>query len=343
MLLGLECHGSAYVVLSSLQARDAFMEIGERIGFTFQGETLSVEPAKSDPHGVMWQHYSNHFHGYKKILRNAGIMGAMMAIWVAIYVPYAVYNMLAVVVSGEIGHLQDSVLGALIAVGNALVTITIEFMVSQIGCLEKDRRESITMVLIYLAMTVNTAFDVYIVMMVLKGMATSMAVYGTLDVMHYHRILAKELFMLIVPGYLITPYIICPIFEDWLPLWMERRRIRSTEAISPARAGVRYKYKEFDITWRFSDILTNFTICIAAVMYSTHHMYLIMMKPLTRSSRIGGLCHLVSLGALAFTGGKRLTGYGKPWGRIACQEWQEHPHPSPENYGKDETTALAAL
>eukprot|EP00971_Amphidinium_carterae_P063651 1259574-Amphidinium_carterae.1 len=36
----------------------------------------------------------------------------------------------------------DSVLGALIAVGNALVTITIEIMVSQFGCLEKDAHHS---------------------------------------------------------------------------------------------------------------------------------------------------------------------------------------------------------
>jgi len=277
ILLGLKCHGHAYVVLSSLQAKDALLEIGERIGLNFKGERLTLEAAKADPHGVIWQHFSAHFNGYEKVIRNFGIIGMMMFCWIAIYVPYAVYNMMAVVVAGEIGHLQDSVLGALIAVGNALVTITIEIMVSQFGCLEKDRRESITMVLIFIAMTINTLFDICIVMMVLKGMSKSMSVYGTLDVMHYHRILAKELFMLIVPGYIITPYLICPIFEDWLPHWMERRRIRSTQEINRARAEVRYKYKEFDITWRFSDLLTNFTICIASVMFSTHHMYLIMV------------------------------------------------------------------
>mmetsp|Transcript_36149 Transcript_36149/g.84718 ORF Transcript_36149/g.84718 Transcript_36149/m.84718 type:complete len:1096 (-) Transcript_36149:116-3403(-) len=277
IIQGAKCYGYAYVVMSSLQGKEILLDIADRIGLSYQGSKLIIKPSKADPHGVAWENFSSYFDGAHLYFRHASIIGFLMFIWVAVYVPYAVYNMLAVVVDGEMNHLQDTVLGALIAVGNALVTITIEMMAQQFGFREKDWRETVTMIGIFIAMTVNTAFDVWVVMIVLKGMAKSMAVYGTLDVMHYHRILAKELFMLIVPGYILTPYVICPVFEDWLPAWMERRRIRSTEGLSRAAAQVRYKYKDFDVTWRYSDILTNFTICIASIMFSTHHMYLMML------------------------------------------------------------------
>jgi len=81
---------------------------------------------------------------------------------------------------------------------------------------------------------------------------------------------------LIAPGYLITPYLIAPIFEDIMPYWVNKRKIRSMPSMPTRECETKLMCCEFDIAWRYSDLLTNFTICIALFMYSTHYMWAIM-------------------------------------------------------------------
>ena len=152
--------------------------------------------------------------------------------WAFGYVPYAVYELSAVVGDGIISHVQDRVLGMLIAVSTALVTIGVESIVAGVGIKERDRRDSLTMGLIFVTMAINTACDIGIVVIVIHSMAKGMAAYGTLDNSHYEHILAKELYALIASGHHIMPYLPTPSFGDIRLYWIAKRKGPSTPCIA---------------------------------------------------------------------------------------------------------------
>mmetsp|Transcript_46581 Transcript_46581/g.101610 ORF Transcript_46581/g.101610 Transcript_46581/m.101610 type:complete len:1030 (-) Transcript_46581:43-3132(-) len=268
--------GEAYVVLSSPKAKDGLLALAAGSGFIFCGQRLDLTDRVDQPPEVLWQNFSVELTTWR-LTKNASFLILVMVVWALIYVPYAAYSMSAVAVSQQIDSMKDVVLGMLIALGNTIVTSAIEMVVEQSGYKGTGPRDSATMGLVYLATSINILCDVIIVFFVIRSIAMDMAVYGTLDEIHYHHILARELYALLAPGYLITPYLIAPLFEDILPYYMNRRLLRSKTGISALMAQRQLRCPEFDIVWRYSDFLTGFTVCISLLMFSTHHMYAIML------------------------------------------------------------------
>lgn len=132
------------------------------------------------------------------------------------------------------------------------------------------------MVLVFLATMMNTALDMCIVMFVLQGISLNMARHGTLDQSHYDRVIASELYGLIMPGYLITPYIMNPLLGDLLPHYVHKRLIRSTTGASQGAVERKFMCPPFDLSWHYSDLLTNFSVCLPLLLFDTYYMYRIM-------------------------------------------------------------------
>merc|ERR1719379_2497570 len=91
----------------------------------------------------------------------------------------------------------------------------------------------------------------------------------------YDHVVAGELFSMIVPGYLILPYVATPLVQDVLPYYMNCWFIRSKKAsLRDAEASI--ACPEFDICWRYSDVMNNFTICLFMLTFITPNSYRLM-------------------------------------------------------------------
>merc|ERR1719191_1338224 len=115
--------------------------------------------------------------------------------------------------------------------------------------------------MVYLSTLFNTYLDSGIVVFVMRRISLNLAMHGTLDESHYDRVLAGELYALIVPGYLITPYLIGPVFEDLLPRFVYKYLVRSTTHVAGRHAENVFTSPCYDLTWHYSDILINLSVC----------------------------------------------------------------------------------
>lgn len=280
--------GYAYVIVSSELARERLLMHMQELNFG--GQLLSLTSCPVEPPAVRWVAHGLCRSPERIMYAGVALVGTI-ALWTAFYVPYAMYHMTAEAVPGhEVGKFADTALGLLIAFGNQLVTLVIEATTEKLGFLHADERNKVTMILVYLATVVNTVCDVAIVLIVMMGISANFSLYGTLDQSHYQRVLAQELYALIVPGYLITPYLFAPIFEDLVPYFISSRLVRSSWP-SVRYAERKLMCPEFDISLRYADLLTNFTICLALLMFESTSMYMIMLWLLICVLLLYGLDH----------------------------------------------------
>jgi len=114
------------------------------------------------------------------------------------------------------------------------------------------------------------------VLYALRGMSFDLAMSGTLDETHYDRVVAMEFYSLVMPGYLFTPYLLGPVVEDILPRFFNSRLVRSTPGISQWTAERKMMCPPFDLSLHYSDLLTNFSVCLPVLLFETHYMYCIM-------------------------------------------------------------------
>merc|ERR550514_1071319 len=122
--------------------------------------------------------------------------------------------------------LQDSLLGLLIALGNAIVAQVVSVVTLRSGFRQKDRRDMAILVLAFLATLLNTGIDIWVTLKIAQGKQLDAVSLG--DHAGYDTVLARELMALIVPGYLILPYLFLPMVEHVLPyflgIWFVRSR-----------------------------------------------------------------------------------------------------------------------
>jgi hypothetical protein len=140
-----------------------------------------------------------------------------------------------------------------------IVGNVIEYVIGNAGFHFKDRRDNLVLVLAFFSNLLNVVADLYMTMEIAKGAQMDEAFSG--DAVGYDTVVAREMYVLIVPSYLFTPYFVQPLFETLLPYWLYRWLIRSNSLVRRRQAERCMEAPEFDIVWRYADILNNFTIC----------------------------------------------------------------------------------
>jgi hypothetical protein len=274
-LIDMRGSGLAYVVLASECAREDLLQLSGMVGPNGEDPVL-FKACDTEPVDVMWNahgHVPSKFAIGQKILK----LFSMVLFWAALFTPYACYKITAEAVpGGEMGSASDFVLGTLIGIGNQFVTMSIDENVKVLGILNRESRKALTMAMVFLTGILNVGLDVGIVLFALRGLSLNLAMNGTLDQSHYDRVMAKELYALIVPGYLITPYLTSPIVSDVLPRLARKTLIRSTNAVSKDTAEQKYMCEWYDLSWNYADMLTNFTVCVPLLYFQTHTVYSIM-------------------------------------------------------------------
>jgi len=105
------------------------------------------------------------------------------------------------------------------------------------------------------------------VMEVAKGTSLDEAFEG--HRVGYDAALAEGIVAIIIPGYLIIPYIAAPFFLFVLPYWVSRWIVRS-RSVGIREAERALEAPPFDVVpWRYSDFVNNMTVCLTMLLFTT--------------------------------------------------------------------------
>lgn len=264
------CSGQAYVICSSTKyAR----ELDAKRSFEYRGQKIEVHAVKIEPPEVnFWANTRE--SNFTNILWGLGVLVATIGLWVCMYLPYALDYIAYSSIPGKAPNFfEDLLLGLLIAIGNVIVANVIELIVPWWRMRGKDRRDRVVLSLGFLATLLNTVFDLWLVMEIAKGTEVDEAFEGK-DT-GYDRVLASELMVLIVPGYLVLPYVVTPLFEHVLP-FVSIKSISRTRHVAKRNVELGLENPPFDIVWRYSDICNNFTICTTMLLFVTPNAWKVM-------------------------------------------------------------------
>jgi len=236
---------------------------------------LGVAAAHCEPVSVKWENFGPLSNFAPKLLLSILVIFLNMFVWIALSLPSAVFIAdLALIPGVRPGFAQNLILGLLIAVGNQLIALVVDLVTSWMGFLYKDSRDVAVLGLAFIGTLVATVFDLCVVAMTAHGMVLEDAFHGR-DA-GYEPVVANELFGLTVPGYLVLPYLGMPLGEHALPYFLAKFLIRSHAKVTLRSATKAMKSADFDICWRYSDILNNTTICIVLLFFCSNRAWMTM-------------------------------------------------------------------
>jgi hypothetical protein len=275
VLESLQGSGFAYVI----GAKPAVLDVIEDIFSSpdaprFREKKITISEVLSEPPSLYWENFTE-MNFWPRIIFGMFVTLMTIILWLGVYMVYAVsYSKYVSVPGAKPSFFQDTLLGLLVAVGNAIVAQVVDIVTQWAGYRQKDRRDIAILSMAFLATLLNTACDLWMVMQIARGVQLTNNFQGKSD--GYDHVIAGELFGLIVPGYLIIPYIATPMIEHVLPYLMGTWYIRSRKT-SLRDAEACLACPEFDICWRYSDIMNNFTICSIMLIFISPNSYRVMI------------------------------------------------------------------
>jgi len=257
--------GSAVVILSSGATRNRLYEAVVRDP-KVAGVIVEASLPINEPVSTQWHNFGQSRHFWWNIVVAIIMILLFVAVWAAMYLPYALEYITYSRIPGEKpGLMSDLALGVLIGLGNVLLGNVIEYQLDKAGFQIWGRRNITVLSLAFLANLLNVCADLWVTLHIAKGAQLDAAFSG--DVSGYDRVVVRELMSLIVPGYLFTPYIIEPLFSNFVPYWLNRWLVRSDKRWSRRDAEKVLEAPNFEFCWRYADMLCNFTICTMLLLF----------------------------------------------------------------------------
>jgi len=261
VLQELRCSGTAFVVMNTIEALGLLEAVLKEDPMVL-GVPVTFKRLRRgfNPMSVLWSNIRRNHGKKRKGIAGTFLICLTIVLWGLLYMPYAVETVTYTRVPGGPGHaLAQVILGMLIGLGNFMVGNVIECVMTWIGFNSKDNRDSAVLVFAFFANMLNVFADVWLITQVVYGVQLGSAFEG--DRVGYDKVFIRELFSIIHPGYLFLPYIMQFCCLVVLPYWILRRVLQSRR-LDRLRAERVLQAPDFDIVWRYADILCNFSICM---------------------------------------------------------------------------------
>mmetsp|Transcript_64380 Transcript_64380/g.121970 ORF Transcript_64380/g.121970 Transcript_64380/m.121970 type:complete len:1109 (-) Transcript_64380:50-3376(-) len=275
VLESLEGCGIAYVVTSSKLAAERLLLLQSARYWT--GEELTFRAVRAEPPDILWANMGKKVT-WREVASSIRLMVLTIFGWMLFYVPYAMhYTDLTRAPEEETTFMQDIFLGLLISAGNQMVGAASDVAADNCAFLEKDKRDVVVLFLAFVSTFANTVCDIGMVLIIARSVSLDSAIIGMRLEGGYDRALARELMSLLVPGYLIMPHVMAPIFEYVIPVYANRLIVGSTPGVARGVAEQALMCPDFDINWRYVDVLTNFMVCLMMVFFATPNTWRIMV------------------------------------------------------------------
>jgi len=274
----LRCSGYAVLVLRTRAARDALVHRVRLLppvpGPNRSRAALTLSQMQDEPPAVLWRSFSQRSM-FLEIVKGVGLFIAVIAGWAMLYLPYAMDYIYMSSVPGEQPSIgSDLLLGLLISLGNAVVGFIVEVVVGWVGFTDQGRRNSAILYIGFAAIFLNTIFDLLLVLEVAKGAHLDAAFEG--HRVGYDAVLAEHLVSVIIPGYLVLPYLCQPVFLYALPYWVSHGVVRS-RSVGHREGEKALMAPPFDVVpWRYADFVNNLTICLVMLFFCSPNSWVVM-------------------------------------------------------------------
>merc|ERR1719324_446174 len=251
--------GSAIVVFQTFEAAQTAIKHGA----TVNGKSYPVRQMPAEPEGVRWHEFQREKAPLSAYLKGCAILFLVIIAWSALYVPYAVTYMRTSRIPGlRVSPLMDVVLGVLIALGNLMVNFAVEGAVDLVQLRYKPTRDVYVLNMCIFFLLLNTACDVAMTVVLAQGINLDDAFSSPVGPQAgYSRVLARELLALIMPGYLIVPYLVEPIFTIWVPKYLGTIVARADERVKEPLATAWLHTIPIELSWRYADLVNNLSLC----------------------------------------------------------------------------------
>lgn len=282
MLSRLETSGYCYVVFSHGEDAKRFRNaVCEDPGYLnsvkgLENLKLTAYRVLNEPLGVCWENYVKDPQLVAKFTTSVLILLGVIGLWAMCYLPYAIELISQVGVPGRSTNIiEGTILALLIAIGNAIAGVVIESTMDWVGFVHKDVRDIAVMCLAFFSNMLNLVADLYLTIALAEGSQANMA-FSSDNELNYEQALANELFWVIVPSYVLTPYIAQPFLEYILPFFLGKWIVRS-RSVREVSAGKAMEPPGFDICWRYADTLNNFTVCSLMLFLYSEYVFWAMV------------------------------------------------------------------
>merc|ERR1719191_2334103 len=251
--------GSAIVVFRTTEAAKAAIQHGASV----RGKAYPVRHIPAEPEGVRWHEFQREKPPLSAYAKGCAILFLVIISWSALYVPYAVTYMRTSRIPGlRVSPLMDLVLGVLIAIGNLMVNLAVEGAVDLVQLRYKPIRDVCVLYMCICFLLLNTACDVAMTVVLAQGISLDDAFSKPVGPhAGYSRVLARELLALIMPGYLIVPYLVEPIFTIFVPKYLGTIVARADARVKEPLFTIWLPKYPIELSWRYADIVNNLCIC----------------------------------------------------------------------------------
>jgi hypothetical protein len=280
--------GCAFLVFETRTARDVFVDLSKMqqlgpVKFPHpvdanRSKAFKIRASKctTEPTNICWENFSGWQHFPHKIALGILIMLCAICVWMSLYLPYVAFYVDVISIPGmPPSTLQDMSLGLFIAIGNAVLAKVIDVVTSWVGFTYRANRDMTVLGLAFLGTLLNTSCDLCMVAIIAQGTVLQDAFSGKETA--YDTAISRSLFSLIVPGYLFLPYLFIPNVDHFAPRWLARELVRTHRAIPMHKAIEAVQCKDWDIVWRYADMLNNTTICITLLFFTSGYGWRVML------------------------------------------------------------------
>lgn len=267
LLESLRSTGTAIAVFRTVAAAQTALAHGCRVG----GTVYDTRAVPAEPEGVRWQDFQRALPTWDKYAKGAALLVMTVVAWSILYVPYAVTYMRSSRIPGlRPDMLMDLILGVLIAVGNLCVTMAVEAAVDMLQMRYKPIRDVAVLRMCVWFLLLNTTADVAMTVVLAQGMSLDDAFSKPVgEHAGYSRVLARELLALIMPGYLVVPYLVEPIFTITVPKLIGTVVARTDTRVKEPLARAWLHASPVELSWRYADLVNNLCICWLVLFLSS--------------------------------------------------------------------------
>eukprot|EP00928_Gymnodinium_smaydae_P007177 TRINITY_DN12595_c0_g5_i1.p1 TRINITY_DN12595_c0_g5~~TRINITY_DN12595_c0_g5_i1.p1 ORF type:complete len:1133 (-),score=116.83 TRINITY_DN12595_c0_g5_i1:462-3824(-) len=277
LLLKLENSGTVVVVLHTESLKHVLLKSG-LLPQLFRGKhTIIVSNLVEEPESMQWVNYQRDFDSRKKIFFSILFMAVSLTVWIFLYLPSVMYAQSALTDESSTAFFANTSMGMIIALGNAMISAVVTGLSEYIGFRHQSRARLMQLLVITPCVILNVICDFGVTFWAAhqkysEEMPTNeqfRLTYG----LHY---LQNEIFDLLVPGYVIVPYLAEPFFTVMLKLWVGVWRIKSDKRISCDEAERLLVAGEVDIVNPpLSDmIVVTSTFCVTFISPGSKHLQL---------------------------------------------------------------------
>jgi len=271
--------GQAIVVFSSMAACqdcEDLLKVKTTAPFQFEGQSYNLKGKdvdEAEPMGILWTGFFQDvgmelfFNRVKFVF----FVTLAVSIFIALFLPYAAYVGYQVMVPGKAPEaLEEQLVGFLITFANIIVATLVDVAAEKLQFRTKSNRDCVVICAAFLATLVNTVGDLLMLQWGSHGERMTETFEDQTST--YEQMLGKVLFSAIVMGYLIIPFIAAPIAER-APFWPTKNVI-NTRRLNRREAEKQLELPPFDMRWRYSDNLNNFTVTLALCFIASPYAWM---------------------------------------------------------------------